>query len=114
MRHAAVVVGAGTMGAGIALLLAHKGLAVSLTGRRPSALERATARLKDTPAFLASERHLEPSEAEQALSRLRLSLDLPQALATDDLVIEAITEDPDGKCAIFTANGEIRMAGRSQ
>jgi 3-hydroxybutyryl-CoA dehydrogenase len=105
MRHVAVVVGAGTMGAGIALLLAHKGLTVSLTGRRSSGLEHAMERIKGTLAFLASQRHLEASEPEQALARLRPSLDLPQALASADLVIEAITEDPDGKRAIFTTIG---------
>jgi 3-hydroxybutyryl-CoA dehydrogenase len=105
MRHLAVVVGAGTMGAGIALLLAHKGLAVSLTGRRSSRLEHAMERIKGSLAFLASERHVEASEAEQALARIRPSLDLPQALASADLVIEAIAEDPDGKRAIFTVIG---------
>jgi PAS domain-containing protein len=34
--------------------------------------------------------------------RLRPSLDLPQALAAADLVIEAITEDPEGKRAVYT------------
>jgi 3-hydroxybutyryl-CoA dehydrogenase len=105
MRHVAVVVGAGTMGAGIALLLAHKGLTVSLTGRRSSGLEHAMERIKGTLAFLASQRHLEASEPEQALARLRPSLDLPQALASADLVIEAIAEDPDGKRAIFATIG---------
>ena len=55
MRRDAVVVGAGTMGAGIALLAAVHGLDVRLVARTRQSLDAALARIRGAVGFLASE-----------------------------------------------------------
>ncbi len=105
MRRAAVVVGAGTMGAGIALLLARHGVAVRLVARGGASVERAMARIERALAFLAEEGDLAPADATRAFARVQPSTDLPAALAGADLVLEAVTEDPAVKAEVYRAIG---------
>ena len=97
MRQTATIVGAGTMGSGIALLLAQHGLAVTLTGRSQASLDRATGRIGAALTFLASE-----GEADEAAStRIRTSIDLPGSVEKADLILEAVTEDPEVKRSVY-------------
>lgn len=105
MRHQAVVVGAGTMGAGIALLAAARGLDVCLVARTRESLERGRGRVGTALAFLGGEGFLPAGEAERALSRLRTETDLAAALPGADLVLEAVTESPDVKRAVYATIG---------
>jgi len=105
MRRAAVVVGAGTMGAGIALLAAVHGLDVRLVARTRQSLDAALARIRGAVGFLASEGELAPPEAERALGRVQTATDLAAAVAGADLVLEAISEDPDVKRAMYAQIG---------
>lgn len=104
MRREAVVVGAGTMGAGIALLAAAHGLDVRLVARSRRSLAAALARLRNALGFLATEGAL-PAAADGALARLRTETDLAAALDGADLVVEAVNEDPDTKRATYAAIG---------
>jgi len=106
-RSAATVVGAGTMGCGIALLLAKHGLAVTLTGRSLASLDRATGRIKAALAFLASEGEAD----EAALERIRTSADLPGSVEKADLILEAVTEDPEIKRAVYATLGARAPVG---
>lgn len=99
------VVGAGTMGAGIALLAAHHGHAVQLVGRRQAALDRACDRIAGTLSFLAAEGYCEPAAAEGAASRVRCSTDMAAALRDARLVVEAVPEDPGVKELVYRAIG---------
>jgi 3-hydroxybutyryl-CoA dehydrogenase len=69
------VVGAGTMGAGIARVFAEAGSSVRLCARRESSLERARTRLGG------------------AAERVRATTSLDEALAGAELVLETIVED---------------------
>jgi 3-hydroxybutyryl-CoA dehydrogenase len=73
------VVGAGTMGAGIARILAEAGSSVRLCARRESSLERAQPRLGD------------------AAARVWATTSLDEALAGAELVVETIVEDAAAK-----------------
>jgi 3-hydroxybutyryl-CoA dehydrogenase len=106
MRHDAVVVGAGTMGAGIALLLAARGMRVRLAARSAASLERAEARLRTAVAFLAEEGWLPAGGAAAALGAIRTTTALDEALAAADLVLEAVTEDPAVKREVYRRIGE--------
>ena len=99
------MVGAGTMGAGIALLAAVHGLDVRLVARTRQSLDAALARIRNAVAFLASEGELAPLEAERALGRVQTATDLAAAVAGADLVLEAISEDPDVKRAMYAQIG---------
>jgi 3-hydroxybutyryl-CoA dehydrogenase len=105
-RREAVVVGAGTMGAGIALLLAARGLRVCLASRSAASLERAEARMRAAAALLAAEGWLGPGGAEATLGALTTTTAVDEALAGIDLVLEAVTEDPAVKRAVYRQIGE--------
>jgi 3-hydroxybutyryl-CoA dehydrogenase len=106
MRHDAVVIGAGTMGAGIALLLAARGMAVRLVSRSPGSLERAHARVRAAVDFLAAEGWLPEGRADATVTAIRTTIDIDDALAAADLVLEAVTEDPAVKREVYRRVGE--------
>ena len=87
-----MVVGAGTMGAGIAVLLGTRGMRVSLAARSAASLERAQARVRAAVTFLAAEDRLTVT-ADEALAAIVPTTDVDAALAGADLVLEAVTED---------------------
>jgi len=105
MRREAAVVGAGTMGAGIALLAARHGLDVRLVARSRPSLDGALARIRGALDFLAAEGELTPAAAEQTLARVAATIDLGAALRGAGLVLEAISEDPDAKRAAYAEIG---------
>ncbi|ACA17702.1 3-hydroxyacyl-CoA dehydrogenase NAD-binding [Methylobacterium sp. 4-46] len=96
------VIGAGLMGHGIALVLALGGHGVRLTDSRAEALERVPGLMGSA---LATLREAQAVAAEWTPERLeaavRLSPDLAGTVAGADLVIEAITENPEAKRALF-------------
>ncbi len=90
------VIGAGTMGADIAILAAQRGFRVSLQDRHPEVLARAVKR-----AHEHFHRHYKiPRAAQEALDRLMPDLG-GNGIGRADLVIEAIVEDLDAKRALF-------------
>jgi 3-hydroxybutyryl-CoA dehydrogenase len=105
MRRRATVVGTGTMGAGIATLLARHGLAVSLLGRSADAAERGSGRVRDALALLGEAGDLTPADAGAAAARVHPSADLAAALRESDLVIEAVAEDAAVKRDVYRAIG---------
>ncbi len=97
------VVGAGTMGAGIAQVCAQAGCEVVLNDVGEEALERG---MNGIAAFLdkgVQRGKVQPSDRDAALARLTTSTDLAAAAATADLVIEAVPEHLDLKRKIFAA-----------
>ena len=109
-RRAVVVVGAGTMGAGIALLAARHGANTTLVGRREATLALARKRIERGLEFLVREGLIDGAGAEGARARLVTSTDLAGATAGADLVLEAVTEDPDAKRAAYEAIGQAAPA----
>ncbi|HEY5942765.1 MAG TPA: 3-hydroxyacyl-CoA dehydrogenase NAD-binding domain-containing protein [Solirubrobacterales bacterium] len=95
------VVGAGTMGAGIAQLAALAGYEVVLLDNDAEILELAAMRLGEDLSKGTSHRRWNEDEAEAALERLDYVTDLG-GLAGCDLVIEAAPESVELKRAIFT------------
>jgi 3-hydroxybutyryl-CoA dehydrogenase len=91
------VVGAGTMGRGIAQLLAIKGLSVVLVDRENTILR------------IALERVLEltkPELREEVEGRIAVSI-IPERLKVCDMVIEAVYENEEVKLETFKIIGEI-------
>jgi 3-hydroxyacyl-CoA dehydrogenase/enoyl-CoA hydratase/3-hydroxybutyryl-CoA epimerase len=91
------VVGAGVMGADIAMWAAHRGFQVSLQDRTPEILARALKRAHD---FFQKQYRRDARAVQAAMDRL-----LPDArgdgLKRADLVIEAIIEKPEPKQALL-------------
>lgn len=105
MRRHAVVIGAGTMGAGIALLAARHGVRTTLAGRRDAGLVLARERVERGLAFLAESGSIDRAAAGAARERVSTTTDVAGALASADLVLEAVTEDVDVKRAVYAEIG---------
>jgi 3-hydroxybutyryl-CoA dehydrogenase len=83
------VVGAGTMGAGIARVFADAGVFVRLSARREASLEAARTRLGD------------------AAGRVRLTTAVEDALAGAELVVETIVEEAEAKRTLLARAEEL-------
>ena len=94
------IVGAGTMGNGIAQAFAVKGYAVSMTDVADAALERGVAAIDGSLERLVKKDRLAAAEKSAALARIRTSTDL-ESLKGADLVIEAATENLSLKLDLF-------------
>jgi 3-hydroxybutyryl-CoA dehydrogenase len=94
------VVGLGTMGAGIAEVLARSGLPVVGVEHDEVALERAKSHLTTSTRRALRKGKLTEDEVQQLLSRISTGTDL-SALADCELVIEAIPERMELKQALF-------------
>jgi 3-hydroxybutyryl-CoA dehydrogenase len=96
-----VVVGAGTMGNGIAHVAALHGKAVTLVDVDPTALERALAAIDRNLDRQVNKGVIEGSRKAETLGRIGTSTDLPVAAGAADLIIEAAPELADLKYTIF-------------
>ena len=94
------VVGAGTMGNGIAQAFAVKGYTVTMTDVADHALERGLATIDASLERLVKRERLSAADKSATLARVRTSTSL-EPLKAADLVIEAATEDLSLKLRIF-------------
>jgi 3-hydroxybutyryl-CoA dehydrogenase len=100
------VLGAGTMGSGIAQLACRSGARTLLYDPIPQALERGTARARDGLAKEVAKGRLSAEEADAATKRLQ-SVDDLAAFAPCELVIEAVPERLDLKHELYRQLSEI-------
>ncbi|MDH5803757.1 MAG: 3-hydroxybutyryl-CoA dehydrogenase [Gemmatimonadota bacterium] len=94
------VVGAGTMGNGIAHVFAQAGRDVRLIDVSPDALERALATIKKNMDRQVAKEKISEEERDRALGKISTATDL-SAVAGSDLVVEAAIETPEIKFDIF-------------
>jgi 3-hydroxybutyryl-CoA dehydrogenase len=94
------VVGAGTMGAGIAQVFAQHGFSVLLTDASSEALDRAQVRIESSLAKLVEKGTIDEAARARARAGLRRVPDL-DALREAEVIIEAITEHREAKQALF-------------
>ena len=94
------VVGAGTMGSGIAQVFASAGAEVLLLDESREALQRGIAGIEKSLERMVAKERIARSDAEAARSRVRAGSGLAE-LADQRLVIEAIVEREDVKAALF-------------
>ncbi len=98
-----VVVGAGTMGNGIAHVAALAGRKVTLVDVDPAALERALASVERNLGRQIEKGVIEEEAKPKALSLIETSTELETEAARADIVIEAAPEKPELKYSIFQA-----------
>jgi 3-hydroxybutyryl-CoA dehydrogenase len=96
------VIGGGTMGHGIAQVAAQAGWEVALTDARPAALTPARERIRANLDDGVRRGKVDPEAAAAAIARIRLTPDIPDAVAQADLIIEAVIEDLVAKRDVFT------------
>ncbi len=95
------VIGAGTMGHGIAQVAASAGLAVVLNDVENAMIERGIASIGSNLDKGIVKGKVTAGQREATLSRIRGDADMASAVADADLVIEAVPEKIELKCEIL-------------
>ena len=95
------MVGAGTMGNGIAQVFAQAGYEVTLADAVPTALDRAKGTIEKSLARFVDKGKMTATDRDAALGRLQTSSALDM-LGSVDYVVEAIAENVDVKREVFT------------
>ncbi|MBH0112038.1 enoyl-CoA hydratase/isomerase family protein [Novosphingobium sp. YJ-S2-02] len=104
------VVGAGTMGSGIAMTFLDAGLPVVLVEREEEALARGLAAIRSNYEASRDKGRIDQATLEQRMDRLTTSLDMAD-LAEVDLVIEAVFENMALKQEVFAKIDAIARPG---
>lgn len=104
------ILGAGTMGGGIAMNFLSAGIDVILVEREQSALDRGTEIIKKNYARSVQRGRLNESQMTDAMSHLNPTLDYTE-LAGCDLIIEAVFENMEVKKSVFRQLDEIAKPG---
>ena len=94
------VVGAGTMGNGIAQVFVQAGFHVTLIDAAPAALDRARTGIEKSLTTFVEKGRISPGERDAALARLTIGGG-PDHLADADYVVEAIYENLEAKRDLF-------------
>ncbi|HET9130671.1 MAG TPA: 3-hydroxyacyl-CoA dehydrogenase NAD-binding domain-containing protein, partial [Terriglobia bacterium] len=100
------VVGAGTMGNGIAHVAARSGYRVVLSDVDPKALERALATISKNMDREAARGKFSAGENIEAIARISTAVQL-EKLSEADFIIEAVIENIDSKLKIFNTLDSI-------
>jgi 3-hydroxybutyryl-CoA dehydrogenase len=100
------VVGLGTMGAGIAEVLARAGLSVTAVDVTDSVVQRGREHVEQSTDKAVARGKLDAAERDQILSRIRFSTSLDD-LAAAELVVEAVPERLELKAEVFSALDKI-------
>jgi 3-hydroxybutyryl-CoA dehydrogenase len=95
------VIGAGTMGNGIAHVFAQNGFKVNLIDVSAAALERALQTIEKNLDRQLAKTAITQEIKSQTLQHVTTFTDLPAGVKTADLVVEAATENVDLKLKIF-------------
>ncbi len=104
------MLGAGTMGSGIAISLATGGIAVTLVDAKQEALDAGLARVRSSIDAAERKGRLDAAAAAAARGRVQGSLTLA-AVAGADLVVEAVFENLAVKREVFGRLGELARPG---
>ncbi len=102
LPNAVAVIGAGTMGHGIAQVFAQSGVTTHLIDIKPEFVERGTAAIHKSLARFQEKGTLTADQVALTKSRLLPGTDMG-ALAKVDLCIEAVTENLEVKGKVFQA-----------
>jgi 3-hydroxyacyl-CoA dehydrogenase len=104
------VIGAGTMGGGIAMNFVNIGMPVVLLEQKREALDRGLAQIRKNYEISAKRGKLTQEQLEQRMALLQGTLDYAD-LADADLVIEAVFESMEVKRQVFATLDEICKPG---
>lgn len=104
------VIGAGTMGNGIAHVFAMNGFEVALVDVSPAALEKAMATIAANLDRMIKKEAITEKEKSDTLARITPFSDLQKGVSHAELVVEAATENQDLKLRIFNQMDEFAPA----
>ena len=100
------VIGAGTMGNGIAQVFAQAGFSVRLVDTADPMLDHALRTIEKSLSRFVAKGTLTAADRDAAMGRLRTTTSLDH-LVNADYIVEAIIEDVDAKRALFTRIDQV-------
>ena len=106
MKHIGVI-GAGTMGNGIAHVFAQSGYSVRLIDLSDTALEKALATISKNLDRMVAKEKISETDRTNTLNNIETFTDMSSAVKGLDLVVEAATENMDIKLKIFSQLDEL-------
>ncbi|WP_027384088.1 3-hydroxyacyl-CoA dehydrogenase family protein [Epilithonimonas caeni] len=107
MKKNIVVIGAGTMGNGIAHTFAQSGFTVNLVDVKQENLDKALKTITTNLDRIIAKGNLTEEEKAQTLGNIKTFTDIKDAVTTADLIVEAATENLDLKLRIFSQMDEL-------
>jgi len=110
MQHISVI-GAGTMGNGIAHIFAQKGFTVSLIDTQPQQLEKALKTISANLDRQIAKGVLTEEEKKSTLGSITTFNEIGPGTANAELVVEAATENTELKLTIFRQLDDLAPAG---
>jgi 3-hydroxyacyl-CoA dehydrogenase len=106
----AAVIGAGTMGGGIAMNFANAGIPVTVVETRQEALDRGLETIKRNYAATVSKGRLSQEQMDKRVGLIRGALDIAK-VKDADIVIEAVFEDMPVKKEVFSKLDKLAKPG---
>jgi 3-hydroxyacyl-CoA dehydrogenase len=106
----AAVIGAGTMGGGIAMNFANAGIPVKVLEVKPEALEKGLGIIQKNYENTVKKGRLKPEDAEKRLSLITGTMNYAD-LAQADIVVEAVFEEMSVKEAVFKQLDAVMKPG---
>lgn len=104
------VIGAGTMGNGIAHVFAQNGFQVSLVDISENALQKALSSIERNLERLLAKEKISPETMKSTLQNISTFTEIAKGVAEADLVVEAASENLDLKKKIFSQIDELAPA----
>jgi 3-hydroxybutyryl-CoA dehydrogenase len=101
------VIGSGTMGSGIAQVSAQAGYETTIIDIKQEFLDRGMGIIKTSLGKFVQKEKIKQEEMNEALARLRNSIDMKNAARDTDYVIEAVFEKAEVKLPIFRQLEEV-------
>ena len=108
--RSAAIVGAGTMGGGIAMSFANVGIPVRLLEVSQDGLDAGMKRIRDNYGISVSRGSISAEQMEQRIALITPTLDYAE-IGDADVVIEAVFEDMDVKQNVFRRLDEVMKPG---
>lgn len=101
------VLGAGTMGPGIAQTFAMGGYEVTMWTRREETREKAKAALKSSLKTFADEGEIKAEDIDAIYGRISFAMTVPDAIKGADFIMETIVENKDAKIDLYNQIAEV-------
>ena len=101
------IIGAGTMGNGIAQVAAQAKYETSMVDVKDDIIDRGMDTIKSSLSRLVKKGALEPEDVEEVLKRIHTSTSISEASRDADFIIEAALEKPEVKMSIFRQLDEL-------
>ncbi|HUC66672.1 MAG TPA: 3-hydroxyacyl-CoA dehydrogenase NAD-binding domain-containing protein [Stellaceae bacterium] len=107
----AAVIGAGTMGGGIAMNFANAGIPVAVVETAPEALERGLGIVRNNYAATVAKGRLDQAVMDKRMGLINGTLDLAAAVKDADIVVEAVFEEMAIKKELFARLDKLAKRG---